>query len=262
MHVHFLDPYHQRTSPLHSMDGRVKLLLTLGYLVAAALLPAGAWPVFALFLGLAAAAEWLSGLSFGYYWKRSLVALPFALAAVPLVFTAGPPYWQTWGAVSLSLPGLERLISIALKSWLSVQAALLLVTTTRFPDLLAAMRSLRLPRLLVAVIGLMWRYLFVLVDEAGRLNRARQSRSGALPGCPPGGSLPWRARTTGGMVGSLMVRSLDRGDRVYQAMAARGYDGEARSLPLPPLTRADSGLLLAAGALLLALLLVAALGWG
>ena len=88
MHVHFLDPYHQRTSPLHRMDGRVKLLLTLGYLVAAALLPAGAWPVFALFLGLAAAAEWLSGLSFGYYWKRSLVALPFALAAVPLVFTA------------------------------------------------------------------------------------------------------------------------------------------------------------------------------
>ncbi len=64
------------------------------------------------------------------------------------------------------------------------------------------------------------------------------------------------------MVGSLMVRSLDRGDRVYQAMAARGYDGEARSLPLPPLTQADSGLLLAAGALLLALLLVAALGWG
>ena len=51
--------------------------------------------------------------------------------------------------------------------------AIVLASTTAFPDLLAAMRALRLPRLLVAVIGLMWRYLFVLVDEVMRLMRAR-----------------------------------------------------------------------------------------
>ena len=54
------------------------------------------------------------------------------------------------------------MLSITLKSWLSVQAAILLAATTRLPDLLVALRAFRVPRLLVAVIGLMWRYMFVV----------------------------------------------------------------------------------------------------
>ena len=69
--------------------------------------------------------------------------------------------------------GLLRLAEILAKSLLSVQAALVLVRTTPFHDLLWALRGLGLPRLLVAVVGLMYRYLFVLADEAGRLLRAR-----------------------------------------------------------------------------------------
>jgi cobalt/nickel transport system permease protein len=53
-----------------------------------------------------------------------------------------------------------------------------------------------------------------------------------------GGTLGWRARVTGGMAGSLFLRSFDRADRIYAAMAARGYDGETRALPQPPLGRA------------------------
>ena len=75
-------------------------------------------------------------------------------------------------------PGLERFVSIAIKSWLSVQAAIVLASSTSFPDLLVAMRALHVPQLLVSIFGLMWRYMFVLVDEATRLLRARASRSG------------------------------------------------------------------------------------
>ncbi len=130
---------------------------------------------------------------------------------------------------------MERFISIALKSWISVQAAILLATTTTFPDLMLAMRAIRIPRLLVAIFGLMWRYLFVLADEAIRLMRARQARSGHAdqPGLKPGGSLAWRARVTGGMAGNLFLRAFERSDRIYMAMLARGYDGEMRSEPLP-----------------------------
>ena len=56
--------------------------------------------------------------------------------------------------------------------------AIVLAAATPFPELLSAMRALRVPRLLVAIFGLMWRYLFVLADEAVRLIRARQARSG------------------------------------------------------------------------------------
>jgi cobalt/nickel transport system permease protein len=98
---------------------------------------------------------------------------------------------------------------------------------TRFADVMAALRKLGIPGLLVSIITLMWRYLFVIIDEVTRLMRARSSRSAAAPaGERSGGSLWWRGRVTGGMAGSLFLRSLERSDRVYAAMLARGYNGE------------------------------------
>jgi cobalt/nickel transport system permease protein len=137
-----------------------------------------------------------------------------------------------------------------------VQAAIVLATSTPFPDLLAAMRAVGIPRLLVAIFGLMWRYLFVLADETLRMVRARASRSGHTdqPGLRPGGSLAWRARVTGGMAGSLFLRAFERSDRIYMAMVSRGYDGEVRAAPLPKL--APSSLLaLGVGLAMLAMLL-------
>ncbi len=152
---------------------------------------------------------------------------------------------------------MERFISIALKSWFSVQMAIVLASSTPFPDLLAAMRAVHVPKLLVAVIGLMWRYLFVLADEAMRLMRARDARSGHPVDTPyrTGGSLAWRAHVTGGMAGNLFMRSFDRGERIYAAMAARGYDGEVRSAPMPPIS-GPQRLLLVGGVMVLTLLVI------
>jgi cobalt/nickel transport system permease protein len=143
------------------------------------------------------------------------------------------------------------------KSWLSVQAAILLAASTQFPELLQAMRAVGIPRLLVSMFGLMWRYLFVLVDEALRLMRARQARSGQsmVAGKKSGGSVAWRARLTGGMAGNLFLRAFERSDRIYVAMLSRGYDGEVRTLPLPALTGLNR-LILAAGLFFLGLLLL------
>lgn len=238
---HFLDPYHPGKSLIHHLDARVKFILVVAFILTVALVPAGAWPVYVLLLALAFAAELLSELGMLFYLKRAMLALPFVLAALPVLFTLpGPPLLQLPLGLTISEPGLVRFISVALKSWISVQMAVLLASTTPFPDILLAMRALRLPRLLVAIIGLMWRYLFVMVDEAMRLMRARQSRSGVsalsfagASSARPGGTLLWRARVTGSMAGSLFIRSLERSDRIYNAMLSRGYDGEMRSLPQP-----------------------------
>jgi len=242
MHFHFLDPYHRGDSPLHRADPRVKLVLTLAFIVAVAATPMETWPVYVLFLALVVAVSVASELGVAFAMRRGLIAVPFALAAVPLLITVpGPPLLEVslgpW-PVTVTTTGAGRLLSIVLKSWLSVQAGILLVATTSFPDLLAALRALRLPRLLVAIIGLMWRYLAVLADEAGRLVRARAARSGSLTG-RGGGSVVWRGQVTGYMVGNLFVRGYERGERIYAAMLARGYDGEARSLPRPPLSLAQ-----------------------
>ena len=260
MHVHFLDPYRPAGSPLHALDPRTKLVLVLAFILTSALAPTGAWPTYVLLFALVLAAAVLSELGIGFVLKRAMLALPFVLAALPVIFTidGAPLVSFTIGPWTLTatIPGLERFISIALKSWLSVQAAILLSATTTFPDLMIAMRAIRVPRLLVAIFGLMWRYLFVMADEALRLMRARQARSGEAlqPGLRPGGGLAWRARVAGGMAGSLFLRAFERSDRIYVAMLSRGYDGEVRSAPLPPLSTAN-WLVLAGGLLFLALLL-------
>jgi cobalt/nickel transport system permease protein len=239
MHVHFLDPYRPRSSIIHQLDPRVKLVVTVAFILTNALLPTGSWPVYILLFALILSVEMLSKLGVTYVLKRTVLALPFMLAALPLILTTPGDYifrlpvghWM----ISPTFSGLERLISLSLKSWLSIQAAIVLAASTPFPELLVAMRAIGVPRLLVSIFGLMWRYLFVLVDESIRLLRARAARSGTsgYPDAKAGGSLTWRARVAGGMAGNLLVRGFERSDRIYMAMVSRGFDGEVRSLPLP-----------------------------
>ena len=264
MHVHYLDPYRLLNSPIHRLDPRVKFVLAVGFILTTSLTPIGAWPVYILLLAAALSIEILSGLGVGYVLRRASLALPFVLAAFPLVFmipgTAlfsldlGP--WR----LSASAAGLSRFLNVALKSWLSVQAGIVLASSTPFPDLLQAMRAVGVPRLLVATFGLMWRYLFVLADEALRLIRARTARSGVVEPvhgarrARAGGTLRWRARVAGGMAGSLFLRALERSDRIYVAMLSRGYSGDVQTLLLPALTPAARRTLIT-GLSLLALLL-------
>jgi cobalt/nickel transport system permease protein len=123
-----------------------------------------------------------------------------------------------------------RFASVLAKSWISVQAAILLVRLTTLPELLWGLQALRTPTILVTIAGFTYRYLDVLRNEASRLRTARKARSGTIAGLPGGGSLQWRARVTGWMVGSLMTRSIERSERIYNAMLARGYRGEIRTL--------------------------------
>lgn len=252
MHVHFLDPYRPRTSPIHQLDPRVKLVLTLAFIFTTALTPVGAWPVYILLLAIIVSIILLSNLGLGYVWGRAILAFPFVLAAVPIIFTAPEPYLAEiplgqW-TLTISATGLERFLSIAFKSWISVQAAIVLAASTPFPNLLIAMRAIRIPRLLVSIFSLMWRYLFILADEVLRLNRARAARSGQAEGstAKTGGSLVWRARVTGGMAGNLFLRAFERSDRIYNAMLSRGYDGEIRSTPLPRLDSSQLAIMTAA----------------
>ena len=268
MHLNFLDPYQPRPSLIHRLDPRVKFVLALAFILATSLTPPGAWPVYILLFSMVISVEVLSELGVGNVLKRAALALPFVLAALPVLVTIkGAPLVTLpigpW-ALTVTLEGVERFASIAVKSWISVQMAIVLASSTPFPDLLLAMRAVRIPRLLVAIFGLMWRYLFVLVDEAMRLMRAREARSGNpdQPGARVGGSVAWRARVTGGMAGNLFLRSFERGDRIYAAMASRGYDGEVRAFPLPPIHPAQWSVL-SLGLGMLTLLVVAGfLLWG
>lgn len=251
VHVNVFDRYRAGASAVHQLDPRVKVVATVAFIVSNVLLPDGAWFAFGLAWALVIVTSALADLGFAYTVKRSFVALPFALAAVTAIFAIpgdavasfrlGP-----WDLVATDA-GVIRFISIVIRSWLSVQVAIVLTATTTFPDLMHALRHLRVPAILVGVISFMYRYLFVLSDEALRLLRARESRSARHPdsaGARRTPSLVWRARVAGNMAGQLFLRSYERSDRVYNAMLARGYRGQL--LTMNP-HRMDSADWIAAG---------------
>ena len=259
MHINSLDSYFAGDSLLHRLDPRIKFGLTLAFILVVSLTPVGAWPTYVLLFAFVLSASVASELGLTFVLRRAFLALPFVFAALPVLVTAkGEAILSialgSW-SLAVTTPGLERFLSIAVKSWLSVQMAVLLTATTPLPDVLVAMRALHIPRLLVAILSLMWRYLFVLADEAMRMMRAREARSASWQG-RSGGSLTWRARVTGGMAGTLFLRGYERSERIYNAMLARGYDGSIRSLPLKPLSFAEHLILVSAFAVLLALLLL------
>lgn len=222
-------------SLFHDLDPRIKVVMSLGLILGILLTPEGAFPAYPLIWAVLGSMAVVSRVGVWRLARLGGIALPFTLAALTLIFTTpGQPLLRLGGLV-ISDTGVVRFMGIALRSWLAAQAAILLSLTTPFTDLLWALRSLRLPSTLVMITAFMYRYLFTLGEEAERLIRARASRSASLPDQKgAGGSLWWRARVAGGMVGSLFLRSYERSERVYAAMLSRGFDGELRGYNPPP----------------------------
>lgn len=267
MPANALDRYVAVESPVHRLDPRLKVVVTMLVILSNVLLPDGAWSAFLLSWGFVLLGGGLANLGAGYVVRRAFVALPFALAAVSAIFAVpGAPVFGLrlgpWEAVATDA-GLVRFASIVVRSWISVQAAVLLTATTHFTDILHALRHLRVPSLLVTIVALMYRYLSVLTDEATRLLRAREARSARLPGRRGGGgSIARRARVAGNLAGQLFLRSYERSDRVYQAMLARGYRGQLLSLDRHRMRHTDWAVGGAATAFLLLLQAVSRLGLG
>lgn len=234
MHADAFDRYHDKESFVHRLDPRVKTIVTIVFIVSNALLPDGAWLAFVLAWLFLLVINLFSNLGFLYTFKRSFVALPFALVAVTVLFSIpGNPvssFHFLMRDFTITDAGLLRFVSILIRSWLSVQMAIMLVAVTRFPDLVHALEHLHVPAILTTIIAFLYRYLFVLVDEVYRLLRARESRSAAASGQRSGGSVFWRAKVAGNMAGQLFLRSYERSDRIYNAMLSRGYTGHLYTL--------------------------------
>jgi cobalt/nickel transport system permease protein len=235
-------------SGIASLDPRSKILLAIGFILTLSLLPPGEFLLYGLLLFILFIGASISGTTPGYLIKRSVVALPFAMAAVTLLFTIPGKTLLTlpFFGLDISVDGAVRFASVVSRSWISIQAAILLILLTKFTDLMWGLQSLHTPRILVSIAGFTYRYLDVLRSEASRLRTARKARSATSADGGRGGTIFWRARVTGWMVGSLLIRSMERSERIYNAMLARGYSGEVKTLARFEMRSRDYWSLLAA----------------
>jgi len=240
-----------RNSPGHplrpSVDPRAALLAALAFVVVVASLPDAAWLGMAAAYGALLAAALAARVSILTMLRRSMLVVPFVLAAAALPFTTPgtPAGVLPWGW-PYSVQGLVKAGSLLLRAWLSIQAFVLLITAIRLPDLLAALERLGLPSLLSAVVGFAYRYLALIQSEGRRMLRARQARSAGKG--PKPWDLNWQLTSAGSLLGSLFLRSLDRSERVHAAMVARGYQGTSLSVRQLQWARRDWLLLLCCAA--------------
>jgi cobalt/nickel transport system permease protein len=237
-------------SPIHRLDPRAKIVGLAAVTVVAVSTPLHAWPAFAACALVLAAIAALGRVGPRVVWTRVRVILPLVVFVAAFVPLARGGTQVAVGPLSVSEAGLATFALVTAKATIGAVSAVLLSATTSFPDILHGLERLRMPRLLTEIAAFMYRYLFVIADEARRMRAALAARA-------------YRPRhlgqvvALGRMVTALFLRSYERGERVYLAMLARGYTGTMPRLAALAFRRTDVVFLAALAALLVPARIVA-----
>lgn len=219
--VGLMDELGRMDTPQHRLDARTKIITTMAFIVTvmsfpryaiSALMPLFVYPFILMASG---------NIPAGYLFKKVAIAAPFALFVGLFNPLLDPHIVLTVGSHSIS-GGWLSFTSIMVRFTLTVSAALILVACTGIYRLCAGLEQLGVPRLFAVQLLFLYRYLFVIGEEGIRMLRSVQMRST--------GSRPLRLRTYGSLTGHLLLRSIDRAQRIYQAMVSRGFDGQLRVL--------------------------------
>jgi cobalt/nickel transport system permease protein len=127
--------------------------------------------------------------------------------------------------------GWVSFFSILLKFFLTMCSALLLISTTSFPGICHALRKLRIPEIFISQLLFLYRYIFVLIEETLRMVRARDLRSFGKRG--------QGMKVFINLIGTLFMRTVERADRIYNAMLSRGFSGTIYYVKSDRLRNAD-----------------------
>ncbi|MGK7881440.1 MAG: cobalt ECF transporter T component CbiQ [Crocosphaera sp.] len=221
LHIHsFLSQQKKQPPTLwHSLNVQSRVLCTFIGVFAIALTPNGQWKswliygVGVLFIILISRVSWPSLLS--------RVMVEFAFVGVVLLGTLFSPKGEiiwSWGILQVTTTGVMVLGSVTTKVILSLLMLNTLIMTTEIPDLFKALLALKMPPLLVAIMASMYRYIGVINREFTTMKRAAISRNLMSNG-------KMIRHVMGNAIGSLFIRSYERGELIYNAMLSRGYKG-------------------------------------
>ena len=215
--LYLLEGLSDRGTAVHRLHPREKIIVTFVYIVAVVSFNRydvlGEVPFF-LYTAIVCS---LADLPLRTLHKRFLIALPFiAFIGLTNLFLDRNVAFVI-GEAEITY-GLLSLIAIVLRTYLCVMAVFILIATTPFPAMTRELRRLRVPKVFVTLIEMIYRYIGVLIDEASSMTTAYKLRSVATKGIA--------MKDMGPFVGQLALRSFDRGERVYAAMACRGFGGE------------------------------------
>ncbi|GHV86485.1 cobalt ECF transporter T component CbiQ [Spirochaetia bacterium] len=203
-------------SPVHRLHPGAKIITTLVYIGAVISFPNTEVSGLAVYLLYPAVLLSLSGIPWKPLLGRFLLSLPFALmgALSNLVLLRSPVFYI--GSISVTA-GMLSFVSIMLRTFLAVMAALILIASTSFPDLIRQLTRMGMPKIFGLQLAMTWRYISVLLGEAAAMSTAYLLRSRDQGGI--------RMKDMGSFLGQLLIRSFDRAEKVYAVMKCRGFEG-------------------------------------
>lgn len=214
-HVHAL--YRHGHSPLHRVAPQVKIVSAFGLVFAIALTPRTAIWAFAIYAAIVGGLVAVARLPVTFVARRTVVLIPFLLVGLLLPIVGSGERVDVLG-VSLSEQGIWDMWNVFVKAGLGYLVAVVLAATTEIADLLRGLDALHVPRIVTSIIGFAIRYIDIVAADFGRMRIALASRG-----------YRGRSLATWGMyartVGSVFVRTYERGERVYLAMLSRVYTG-------------------------------------
>lgn len=250
---HLLGHNHDASSLLRNVDGRVKTAIVLTALVANL---ATESPYVSISLLVTAAMLILfAGVPPASFMKR--MAVPVLLSAVALLSQL---FWVRTGSELLALPwpgeglvifseGIAKGALLAARILGGTTMLLFLSLTTPLPELLRAARFFRVPAVLAELGTVMYRYIFLLLEEGARIHTAQRARRGFA-------TFRTALRSSATLGGMLVLRTYDRAERSFAAMRCRGYRGSLVHSATEPMRRRDWAILLLSEVALIGLCLL------
>ncbi|MEX1179010.1 MAG: cobalt ECF transporter T component CbiQ [Nitriliruptor sp.] len=227
-HAHAL--YVHEHSPVHRLAPHVKIVAAFVFVFAVAVTPREAVWAFGIDLVAIATVIRIARVPYRFVLLRMAVILPFLVAALLLPLVASGPQVVVFG-VGLATEGLWGAWNVVAKAGIGSATSITLAATTEVPRLLRGLDRLRVPPVLTQIATFMVRYLEVVAGELSRQRTAMVAR-----GHDP--RWLWQVRPIAASLGTVFVRSYERGERVHAAMLARGYE---RTMPvLEPVVRVEA----------------------
>ena len=226
-----MDELAVRSSPVHALHPAAKLTVTIVYILITisfskydlgGLVPMVLWPVL-LFQ--------ISGIEVRtcFYKLRIVLPLVMAVGLFNPVFDRTVILWI--GSLGVS-GGVISMLTLMLKGVFCLMASFLLMATTPIDSLCAALRRLHVPKLLVTLLLLTYRYVGVMTEELAVMTEAYHLRAPGQKGI--------HISAWGSFLGQLLLRSMDRAQELYSSMLLRGYRQEFRYADIRPFRARDA----------------------
>ncbi len=210
---------------LQALDPRIKIISILALLIAVGL--SRSLPVLLGLYGVALVLAWRSAVPMGFFIKRVWLFMPFftGIIALPAFFvTPGPPLVMLPLGLTITRTGALTALFLLLRVSTSVSLGVLLMLTTAWPTLLKALSVLRVPDGFILILGMTYRYIYLLLRTAEDMFLSRKSRVvGRM-------SSAEERHVVAASAGTLLNKTLHLSGEVYLAMQSRGYRGQARTL--------------------------------